>query len=231
MPVVRAALGNQGHLCARSRALIRVVIRGRHAELLHGILRNRQHRRKRVAAVLIVHIHAVQADVALVAARPVYSPVASVLVFISRERRAQGVSRERHARLQAQQFRHISSVQWNVFHLILPERIPDGSIHQVQWRGLSRHRDTFARRPDLQQHVRRDRRVHQQDQIFSLVLRESLSRHRQGVISRLQLLELVPALNVRYRAPLRSRFHVVQCHRGPGHALSTRVANLATQRR
>ena len=76
--IVGATLRDERNLRARRTALVRIVAGGRHSEFLHGIDGNWQYRSECVAVHLIVRVHAVQRQVALVAARAVHRSAAGV---------------------------------------------------------------------------------------------------------------------------------------------------------
>src|SRR5258707_1467549 len=102
MKGIRAALGHERHLRARALALVGAIVGGGHTKFLNGILRDRQNGSERVAVGLVVHVYAVQRDVALMAARAVHRSIARVLILVSTP-----IARVGHAWLQAKHVRDV----------------------------------------------------------------------------------------------------------------------------
>ena len=118
----------------------------RHAEFLHRIERNRQHRveagvdvraisvhaligvagggvlRHQAGVLVVVHIHAIQGDVVLIAAR------------------AQHFAVGRHARLQAEQLDHVPGLERKFADLLFRKCVAHRSVHGVDGWKLPRSR-------------------------------------------------------------------------------------------
>ena len=125
MEVVRAAFGHQRDLRSRSLALIGVVVRRGHSEFLHGIHRNRKNGCKRISVGLVIHVHAVESCVALVAPRSVDRAIPCVVVLHHGVLQIRTVPRVNNAGLQAEQVRHIAALERNLFHLRFVERVSE----------------------------------------------------------------------------------------------------------
>ena len=82
MKILGAAFRDQSDLRSGALPLICSVIGCGNAEFLNGVLCDGQHGSKRVAVGLIVDVHSVKRDVALIAARSIDSAVARVLVRV-----------------------------------------------------------------------------------------------------------------------------------------------------
>ena len=81
METVRAAFGDQSDLRSRAFSLVGVVVRRGDPEFLNRIKRRGQHGSKGIPVGLVIHVHAVESNVALVAARAVDRAVARVLIL------------------------------------------------------------------------------------------------------------------------------------------------------
>src|SRR5437879_6126158 len=118
MEVVRATLGYQGDLCSRRAPLVRVVVAGGHAELLHGILSDGHNRSESVSFEIRVDVHAIQRDVALIAARTIHGSASGVRVFID----IRAVARISDTGLQREQFRNVARLQGELLDLAFAKR-------------------------------------------------------------------------------------------------------------
>lgn len=132
MPGVRTAPGNEGDLGPRAGTFIGVAVGGGHAEFLNRVLSDGKNGSKSVTAVLVVDVDAVESDIALIAARAIHGAVARVLIFVCGERGTEGISCKNYASLQAEKFRDIAAIQWEILHLRLGESSPQGRVSHVQ---------------------------------------------------------------------------------------------------
>src|SRR5580704_18085236 len=122
MESICAALGHQSDLRARALPLVGAVVGGGYTKFLNGILRYRQHGGERVTVGLVVHVHAVQRDVALIAARAIYRSIPGILIFV-----ADTITRVGHPRLQAEQVGDVAALKGELLHLYFVKRISDRS--------------------------------------------------------------------------------------------------------
>ncbi len=168
MQHIRAALGHQHHLAAGGTALIRTLPTHGDAKLLHGIERDREHGvesgidvgsvavdalisasrgrvlRHETGILVIVHIHAVEGDVVLIAARSQYFAIGC------------------DARLQAQEFDNVPRLQRQGAYLPLGKRISDRGIDGVDGGGFRGNADTLGVLAQRHLQIERRRRVDQQ---------------------------------------------------------------------
>ncbi len=158
MEVVRAALGYKGDLCSRRAPLVRVVVRGGHPELLHGILGNRQDGSESVSFEIRVDVHAIQRDIALVASCTIHGATSRIRIFID----IWTVSRIGDAGLQREQFGYVAGFQGEFLDLVLAKGIAQGRVRRIESFRLSGNFHGLDRGPDFQLHVRGSRRIHQE---------------------------------------------------------------------
>src|SRR5215472_4130453 len=117
MKSVGAGLCYERDLRSRGAPLVRPVIRRRDAKFLHGIQGNGQDRREGVAARLVIHVHSIESDVALVTACAVHGTVASIKIRII----VSTVPPVRDSCLEREQVRNVAPFQRKCLYLILIE--------------------------------------------------------------------------------------------------------------
>src|SRR5215471_116957 len=122
---IGAAFGDERDLGARRASRISTIIRGRHAEFLHGIESDGQNRRERIAVHLIVDIDAIEGDVRLIAVGAVDGTVARV-VGLRIETFPMPVVGD--TSLQRQQIWNVAPFHRKLLHLNLIEGIADRSV-------------------------------------------------------------------------------------------------------
>src|SRR4029079_4017709 len=115
-PFVRTLFGNQLDLRTRRASLRSVRVGRRDEKLFHSIRTDAQHRAKRVAGLLLVHVNAIERDVGLVAAT------------------AGDVSVRSDGRLQAQQVRNVTSVERELRDLLGNEVVSKTAVLSVNKR-------------------------------------------------------------------------------------------------
>ena len=184
MEIVGAAFGDERHLRSGAFPLVSVVVRRSNPELLNRIKSRRQYRSEGIAVGLVVHIHAVESDVALVTARAVHGSVACVLILDGGLIEIGTIARIGHAGLQTQQLGNATALQRNLLHLRFVERIANGGVNEIQRRRFAGHSNDFGECAYLELHIRGGRCTHQQLEAGLLILSKALGRHAESVGSR-----------------------------------------------
>ena len=205
MGFIAPALGDERHLGTGRPTEIRIRCRCHHPELLNRIQRIPEDARKWHAAILVVHVNAIQRDVRLVALRSVYRTVSDVAHVL-------GVLRIRtdecDSRLQREQPCWIACVEWQLADRLRAERVADRSVSGVQLRGVSGDCDGFHNRPHFQLDRKRSVRVDTNLQALDHDIRKPLLGSEDEVSSGPQLSETVVALRVRGCTSLRAVLYV-----------------------
>ena len=119
MKIVGAGLGYQRHLRPGGAPGISVGVGGRDPELLHRIEGHGQDGGEGIAVHLVVHIHAVEGHVGLVAARAVHRAAAGIHIAVD----IRAVSSVGDTRLQAKQVGNVPAFQRKVLYLALVESV------------------------------------------------------------------------------------------------------------
>ena len=120
MKTVGAGFCDQRHLRARRTAFVRPVVGRGHTKLLHGIQGDGQHGCEGVSINLVIHIDAVQGEIALVAAGSVYRAAARIVILID----VGAVACIGDAVLEAQQIGHVAAFQGQRLHLCFVKGVP-----------------------------------------------------------------------------------------------------------
>ena len=156
------------HLAARGSSLIGALAAHCDAEFLDRIERNRQHGvepgvgvraipvdalvgvagggvlRDQAGVLVVVHVHAIQGDVILIAARP------------------QDLSIRGDTRLQAEQLDYVPGLEWKFADLHFRKCVPNRSVHCVDCGSLRRHVDGFGGLAEFHAEIECRRRIHEQ---------------------------------------------------------------------
>src|SRR5438270_9424310 len=180
MELICAAFRNQGNLCTRSVSLVGVVVRRGDAKFLDGIKRRGQYGGERVSARLVIYVHTVERDVALIAAGSVHGSVSCVLVLVD-VRAIPGVG---DTRLQAEKVGHVAVFQRDLPDLIFVEGVSNRGVDEVQGGRFAADADVLRHRADFQLDIRGRRGINEQLQPGLHVMRESARRYGQGVSAR-----------------------------------------------
>src|SRR5579864_9721356 len=177
MELICAAFRDQRNLRTRSVSLVGVVVRRGDAKFLDGIERRGQYGGERVSARLVIHVHTVERNVALIAAGAVHGSISRVLVLVD-VRAVPGVG---DTRLQAEEVGHVAAFQRDLPDLIFVEGVSNRGVDEVQGGRFAADADVLGHRADFQLDVRRRRGIHEQLQPRLHVVRKSARRYGQGV--------------------------------------------------
>src|SRR5207302_1646387 len=180
MELICAAFRNQGNLCTRSVSLVGVVVRRGDAKFLDGIKRGRQYGGERVSARLVIHVHTVERDVALIAAGSVHGSISCVLVLVD-VRAVAGVG---DTGLQAEKVGYVAPFQRDLPDLIFVEGVSNRGIDEVQGGRFAGDADVLRHRADFQLDVRGRRGINEQLQPRLHVMRKSARRYGHRVSAR-----------------------------------------------
>jgi len=178
---------------------------------------------------LIVNIHTVERDVALIAPCPIHRSIARVLVL------EDGTivdipARICDSRLQTQQIRHVSAFQRNLAHLLFIEGIADRSVDQIQSRGFRCDRHDFGGRANFEPNVGRGRCVDQQLDTFLFIAAKPGRRYVQGVGPGRDKKELVFSLRPGGRSTFRLGVGIRQHNVGPNYGVVDGIGDRASER-
>src|SRR4029077_19781553 len=225
MELICAAFRDQRNLRTRSVSLVGVVVRRGDPKFLHGIERRRQYGGERVSARLVIHVHTVERDVALIAAGPGHDSISRVLTLVD-VRAVPGVG---DTRLQAEEVGHVAALQRDLPDLIFVEGVYNRGVDEVQSRRLAADADVLRHRADFQLDIRGCRGINEQLQPRLHVMRKSARRYGQGVSARRYGQNAKVALRSSRYGALNGGLRVGEHHGGIWDRASTWIRDRALQ--
>ena len=172
MQRVGAALGHQAHLSSGAARGIRVGVGGSDTELLHRIQRHAHDAGERFARLLVVVVHAVQGEVALIAAAAIdYAAPVRRHAYTAVD--AIGIAYPGDTGLQREHLGYVSALERQLQNGLGAKRIAERGVHGVE---LSRLGADFNRlryaAHFFKRHVYRGRRINEKTQILNRDVRK-----------------------------------------------------------
>ena len=168
----------------------------------------RRHARKSGSKLLIVHIHAVQRDVALIAFAAIDGTAAIVVPLA-------GIAEKGDSGLDREQADYIARIKREFQNRTRSDRVANGGILRIHLHGFGAHGNALLHCAYLEVNVNRGGSAHQQANIAHHHLGKTGRASGDLVGARLHLRERIAALRIRGRRALLIRFGVFRHHFRP----------------